>query len=60
MPPIGSDYAQWDVSTRLRKDIDHANKVFYGRKGAHWEMKKHRICWYVIAELKTNEGVTDL
>jgi glycine/D-amino acid oxidase-like deaminating enzyme len=47
MPPAAADYAQWDVSGRLKEDIDHANHVFYGKKGVTWKMEKHRICWYV-------------
>jgi glycine/D-amino acid oxidase-like deaminating enzyme len=45
MPPAAADYAQWDVSGRLKEDIDHANHVFYGKKGVTWKMEKHRICW---------------
>ncbi|WPH03139.1 Hypothetical protein R9X50_00601400 [Acrodontium crateriforme] len=45
MPPSKADYAQWDIAPRLKKDIDHANQVFYGKKGANWKMEKHRICW---------------
>lgn len=45
MPPPESDYAQWKVSKRLKQDIDHANHVFYAKKGANWKMDKYRICW---------------
>ena len=45
MPPPERDYAQWEVSGRLKEDIDFANNVFYGRRGAEWKMEKHRICW---------------
>ncbi|KAI1196715.1 FAD dependent oxidoreductase [Nemania serpens] len=44
-PPPKPDYAQWEVSERLKDDIKHANKVFYGKKTAHWALGKHRICW---------------
>ena len=44
-PPSEPDYAQWNVSKRLKQDIDHANHVFYGQKGAHWKFDKYRICW---------------
>ncbi|RSM14868.1 hypothetical protein CEP52_001133 [Fusarium oligoseptatum] len=44
-PPDEKDYAQWKVSTKLKEDIDYSNQVFYGNKGAHWTMEKHRICW---------------
>ncbi|KIV91690.1 hypothetical protein PV10_06204 [Exophiala mesophila] len=44
-PPPERDYGQWNVSKKLVMDIDHANHVFYGRKGASWKMEKHRICW---------------
>jgi hypothetical protein len=44
-PPPEPDYAQWKVSGRLKEDINHANKVFYGKNGASWKMEKHRICW---------------
>ncbi|KAK2754390.1 hypothetical protein FQN54_007034 [Arachnomyces sp. PD_36] len=45
MPPSDADYAQWNVPTKLKEDIDYANHVFYGKKGSKWPMKKHRICW---------------
>jgi hypothetical protein len=45
MPPPQQDYAQWNVPPKLKEDIDHANKVFYGKNGATWKMEKHRICW---------------
>ena len=44
-PPADRDYAQWKVSGKLKEDIQHANHVFYGKNGAHWNMEKHRICW---------------
>ncbi|KAG9518922.1 FAD dependent oxidoreductase, partial [Aureobasidium melanogenum] len=44
-PPAKPDYGQWDVSNRLKEDIQYANHVFYGKKSAHWNMEKHRICW---------------
>ena len=45
MPPPDPDYAQWKVSKKLREDIDTANRVFYGSRGASWKMLKYRICW---------------
>ena len=47
MPPAEPDYGQWNISKRLKADIDHAAKVFYGRKGESWKKEKMRICWYV-------------
>jgi hypothetical protein len=44
-PPAKRDYGQWDVSNRLKEDIQYANHVFYGKNSAHWTMEKHRICW---------------
>ncbi|KAH0841542.1 sarcosine oxidase [Fonsecaea pedrosoi] len=44
-PPAQPDYAQWNVSRKLKEDIDYANKVFYGKNGANWTLEKHRICW---------------
>ena len=44
-PPSAPDYAQWNVPSKLKADIDHANYVFYGQKGANWKMDKYRICW---------------
>ncbi|EME86329.1 uncharacterized protein MYCFIDRAFT_45479 [Pseudocercospora fijiensis CIRAD86] len=44
-PPPKQDYGQWDASRRMREDIDHANHVFYGKKGANWQMEKYRVCW---------------
>ncbi len=48
MPPPARDYAQWEVSGRLKEDIRHANDVFYGKNGATWKLEKHRICWSVV------------
>ena len=45
MPPAKPEYGQWEISGRLKEDINHANRVFYGKKGATWTMEKHRICW---------------
>lgn len=45
MPPAKPDYGQWDVPEKLRAGIKHANKVFYGKKGANWKLEKYRICW---------------
>lgn len=45
MPPSAPDYKQWQVPDKLKEDIDHANKVFYGKNGASWKMEKYRICW---------------
>ncbi|RMD41944.1 hypothetical protein DV735_g3173, partial [Chaetothyriales sp. CBS 134920] len=39
------DYAQWDISRRLKEDIDYASKVFYGDEGAKWKKEKLRVCW---------------
>ncbi|EGP87389.1 uncharacterized protein MYCGRDRAFT_109694 [Zymoseptoria tritici IPO323] len=44
-PPNAPDYAQWKVPQELKSDIDHANKVFYGKRGENWKMEKYRICW---------------
>ncbi|PPJ59837.1 hypothetical protein CBER1_04952 [Cercospora berteroae] len=44
-PPAKSDYAQWDTSKRMKQDIDYANNVFYGKKGANWNFDKYRVCW---------------
>ncbi|KAK7428222.1 hypothetical protein QQZ08_005288 [Neonectria magnoliae] len=65
MPPPEPDYAQWKVSGRLKEDIRHANHVFYGRKGAHWKLEKHRICWdafttssdFIISPHSASEGL---
>jgi hypothetical protein len=45
MPPPEADYAQWKVAPRLKQDIDHANHVFYGKKGKDWKFETYRICW---------------
>lgn len=44
-PPAKPDYGQWETSRRMKKDIEYANNVFYGKKGANWKMDKYRICW---------------
>ncbi|KAJ1327362.1 sarcosine oxidase-like protein [Microdochium nivale] len=44
-PPAAKDYAQWEASPQLQKDIKHATTVFYGEKSANWKKEKHRICW---------------
>lgn len=45
MPPPEPDYAQWKVPAKLKEDIQYANHVFYGKKGANWKLEKYRICW---------------
>ncbi|KAK5058591.1 hypothetical protein LTR84_010854 [Exophiala bonariae] len=45
MPPPEKDYSQWNASRRMKEDIDHANNVFYGERGANWKMEKYRVCW---------------
>ncbi|KAI1823800.1 FAD dependent oxidoreductase [Xylaria intraflava] len=42
-PPPDLNRTQWEVSTRLKQDISHASKVFYGEM--KWPLEKHRICW---------------
>lgn len=44
-PPNRDDYAQWQVSKRMKQDIQFANRVFYGNKGADWEFDHYRVCW---------------
>lgn len=44
-PPPERDYAQWKVSARLKEDIRHASRAFYGDEAAGWTLDKHRICW---------------
>jgi hypothetical protein len=44
-PPAEPDYDQWNVSEKLKKDIQHASAVFYGNQAASWSFEKYRICW---------------
>lgn len=65
MPPAEPDYAQWNVPAKLKEDIDHANQVFYGQKGAGWKIEKYRICWdafttsadFIISPHSASEGL---
>lgn len=59
-PPPQPDYAQWDVSRRLKEDINYACNVFYGKKGAKWKLEKHRICWLVNTLDKGGQKQTDV
>ena len=53
MPPKEADYSQWDVSEKLKQDINYASRVFYGKKADNWKFEKHRICWYVHASISS-------
>ncbi|KAG6001105.1 hypothetical protein E4U21_004678 [Claviceps maximensis] len=44
-PPAQADYAQWEISKKLKDDILSVSSVFYGRKASTWNLEKHRICW---------------
>lgn len=58
-PPDEKDYAQWKVPNSLKEDIDNANRLFFGSKGAHWKYEKHRICWYVKPHHDDEKRPTD-
>jgi hypothetical protein len=47
MPPMKSDYAQWDVPLALKDDVRQAPKSVFGRKDFTQELEKFRICWSV-------------
>ena len=47
MPPIQSDYAQWDVPLTLKDDVRRAPESFFGRKVLGRDLEKFRICWSV-------------
>lgn len=44
-PPAEADYAQWEISEKLKEDILSVSSVFYGREASTWKLEKHRICW---------------
>ncbi|KAG5952882.1 hypothetical protein E4U53_007642 [Claviceps sorghi] len=44
-PPAEADYAQWNISKKLKEDILQVSRVFYGREASTWKLEKHRICW---------------
>jgi len=49
MPPMQSDYAQWDVPLRLKDDVRQAPKSLFGTKDlGTLELEKFRICWLVL------------
>ncbi|TQS32734.1 hypothetical protein Golomagni_06941 [Golovinomyces magnicellulatus] len=54
MPPTEADYSQWNVSDKLKEDINYASHVFYGKKAKDWKFEKHRICCQLAIIQYTN------
>jgi hypothetical protein len=47
MPPIQSDYAQWDVPLVLKDDVRRGPESIFGKNQFSQELEKFRICWWV-------------
>ena len=47
MPPVQSDYDQWNVPLALKDDVRQAPKSLFGSKDSELELEKFRICWFV-------------
>jgi len=47
MPPIQSEYGQWDVPLALKDDVRQAPKSIFGKKDFSRDLEKFRICWSV-------------
>jgi hypothetical protein len=47
MPPLKSDYAQWDVPLTLKDDVRRGPESMFGRNKVNQELEKFRICWSV-------------
>ncbi|KAG5979455.1 hypothetical protein E4U55_005147 [Claviceps digitariae] len=64
-PPAQADYAQWDISSKLKEDIFNVSSVFYGPEASTWKLEKHRICWdafttssdFIIAPHAASKGL---
>ncbi|KAG6013624.1 hypothetical protein E4U43_007193 [Claviceps pusilla] len=64
-PPAEADYAQWEISKKLKQDILDVSTVFYGREASTWKLEKHRICWdafttssdFIISPHAASEGL---
>ncbi|EQB44922.1 FAD dependent oxidoreductase [Colletotrichum gloeosporioides Cg-14] len=48
-PPSAPDYAQLDVPTSLREDVDFAGKSIYGKLSDNWKVENYRICWEAVS-----------
>lgn len=44
-PPAKPDYAQFDVPTTLREDVDFAGKTIFGKLSDEFSTESYRICW---------------
>ena len=45
MPPIKHDYAQWELSPGMQKEVKLVSQGIYGEKGKDWRLENYRICW---------------
>ncbi|PVH74801.1 sarcosine oxidase [Cadophora sp. DSE1049] len=52
MPPDQADYAQWEVTPGMKRELQAVCKGAFGDKAKNWDLHKFRICW----ESKTLDG----
>ncbi|KAH9895321.1 sarcosine oxidase [Xylariomycetidae sp. FL2044] len=64
-PPPFPDYDQWNVPEELKKDIEFANRITFGKLGESWKIEQHRLCWdavtpsedFIISPHPASEGL---
>jgi hypothetical protein len=45
MPPDEPDYAQWELSQRMKGELDLVCEGIFGKKGHEFRLENYRICW---------------
>ena len=45
MPPIGSDYGQWNVPKTLRVELDSDTNAVVGGASKDFQITNYRMCW---------------
>ncbi|KAK8096157.1 hypothetical protein PG999_014179 [Apiospora kogelbergensis] len=48
VPPLQSDYDQWNLSPGMKAEIARTVKGIYGGKSSDWDITNHRICWDLV------------
>jgi hypothetical protein len=45
MPPDEPDYAQWELSQRMKDELGLVCEGIFGEKGREFYLQNYRICW---------------
>jgi hypothetical protein len=45
MPPDEADYAQWQLSQRMKDELGLVCEGIFGKKGGKFGLENYRICW---------------